>query len=95
MTALLSRLSISRRLSLIVISAVIVLAAVITLDAYNLRGEMMQEKKLKTEQLVQTATGVLQYYDSLAGAGGALALISGRSVADIDGLFAPLRLAAH
>lgn len=31
--------------------------------------------------------------DLQAGAGGALALISGRSVADVDGLFAPLRLA--
>ena len=32
--------------------------------------------------------------DLQAGAGGALALISGRSVADLDGLFAPLKLPA-
>ncbi len=69
MTALLSRLSISRRLSFIVVSAVIMLAAIITLQAYQLRGEMLQEKKLKTEQLVQTATGVVQYYYGLADRG--------------------------
>jgi trehalose 6-phosphate phosphatase len=46
-------------------------------------------------QEVKVETGLLELLDRLrAAAGGAIALVSGRSVEDIDGLFAPLVLPA-
>lgn len=66
MTAFTGHLTISRRLALIVTCAIIVLITIVTLNAYDLRREMIAEKQLKTKHLVQAASGVLKYYYGLA-----------------------------
>ncbi len=69
MHSLLSRLTISWRLSLIVTASVAVLFGLIVLNAYTLRDQLLAEKELKTRQLVQAATGVLDHFQQLAAAG--------------------------
>ncbi len=62
----LMRFSISVRLFLIVLAAVIALITLISLNALQLREEMMAEKRLKTRHLVESAYGTLEYYHKLS-----------------------------
>ncbi len=65
----LMRFPISVRLFLIVLAAVIALITLISLNALQLREEMMAEKRLKTRHLVESAYGTLEYYHKLGTTG--------------------------
>jgi methyl-accepting chemotaxis protein len=69
MSKLLMRFSISVRLFIIVLAAVVALIAMISLNALQLRDEMMAEKQLKTRHLVETAYGTLVHYHKLGSTG--------------------------
>ncbi|ORL62585.1 methyl-accepting chemotaxis protein [Pseudomonas putida] len=62
-------MSISRRLSLILLVAVGMLVAFALLMLRQLHGDLYQAKAEKTRHVVQTAAGVLAYYQGLEAAG--------------------------
>lgn len=69
MYRLLMRTRISIRLFLIVLASLIALATVISISVAQLHREMMDEKRLKTRHLVETAYGTLEYYHKMSGSG--------------------------
>ncbi|HSC82788.1 MAG TPA: methyl-accepting chemotaxis protein [Pseudomonas sp.] len=62
-------LPISRRLWLILLSSIVMLLALTGLMLKQLYGDLYAAKALKTQQVVETATGVLRYYQGLESAG--------------------------
>ncbi|BBT40285.1 Methyl-accepting chemotaxis protein 4 [Pseudomonas putida] len=62
-------MSISRRLSLILLVAVAMLVILGLLMLRQLHGDLYQAKAQKTQHVVQTAAGVLAYYQGLEAAG--------------------------
>lgn len=58
-------MSISRRLSLILLVAVAMLVILGLLMLRQLHGDLYQAKAQKTQHVVQTAAGVLAYYQGL------------------------------
>lgn len=58
-------MSISRRLWLILIVAVLMLLALGLLMLNQIHGDLYQAKRQQTQHVVQTASGVLSYYQSL------------------------------
>ncbi|AZE72836.1 Methyl-accepting chemotaxis sensor/transducer protein [Pseudomonas synxantha] len=58
-------MSISRRLWLILIVAVLMLLALGLLMLNQIRGDLYQAKRQQTQHVVQTASGVLSYYQNL------------------------------
>jgi methyl-accepting chemotaxis protein len=64
-----SNLSIKYKLLAIVVLAVVALAANMTVSAFTLGNSLDSEKRLKTRHVVETAYGVLEYYNRLSQAG--------------------------
>ncbi len=58
-------MSISRRLWLILIVAVLMLLALGLLMLNQIHGDLYQAKRQQTQHVVQTASGVLSYYQNL------------------------------
>lgn len=65
----LRNVSISRRLWLILIVAVLMLLTLGMLMLKQIHNDLYQAKAQKTQHVVQTANGVLAYYQSLETAG--------------------------
>ncbi|MGL4318831.1 MAG: methyl-accepting chemotaxis protein [Pseudomonas sp.] len=62
-------LPISRRLWLILLSSIVMLLALAGLMLQQIHGDLYAAKALKTQQVVETASGVLRYYQGLESAG--------------------------
>lgn len=69
MYKILSRTPISMRLFMIVLAALIALTTLITINAFQLHDEMLNEKRLKTRHLVETAYSTLEYFHDLGKSG--------------------------
>ncbi len=69
MYRILSRTPISMRLFMIVLAALIALTTLIAINASQLHDEMLNEKRLKTRHLVETAYSTLEYFRGLSKSG--------------------------
>ncbi len=69
MYKILSRTPISMRLFMIVLAALIALTTLIAINASQLHDEMLNEKRLKTRHLVETAYSTLEYFHGLSKSG--------------------------
>lgn len=69
MYKLLMRTPISVRLFLIVLTALLALTALISVNVTQLHQEMMDEKRLKTRHLVETAYSTLEHYHKMSNTG--------------------------
>jgi methyl-accepting chemotaxis protein len=65
-----SAMKIKTKLWIITIVALIGVAALSAVALVTLKDRMMEEKRIKTQHLIETAYGVLDYYHKLAQAGG-------------------------
>ena len=65
----LRKMSISQRLWLILIVALLTLVALGVMMLQQIHGDLYQAKAQKTQHVVQTAAGVLDYYQGLEAAG--------------------------
>ncbi len=65
MKKLLGNLKIQNKLRIIVFIAVAGLLVMETFSLLSLKGNLMEEKKLKTKHVVETASGVVEYYYKL------------------------------
>lgn len=69
MLKFLTNFRISRRLWLMVFTALVAIVAVMTLDALQLRDQMLIDKQTKTRHVVETAHGLFDYYHQQSSAG--------------------------
>lgn len=65
MISMLDRLTVVKKLWMIIGAALIGLAIIVVLAATSIRDSLIQEKQNKTKNLVQSAYGVLSYYQAL------------------------------
>jgi methyl-accepting chemotaxis protein len=66
---ILKNLKFRNKILLIISLMLIGISAVIALSLYELKHNLLEDRKVKTKHVVETAYGVLEYYDSLFKAG--------------------------
>ncbi len=70
MTAFLRNLKLQSKLQIIVVIAVFCLFLVEVVSLQSLKNNLLEEKKLKTKHVTETAFGVIEYYYKLFKEGG-------------------------
>ncbi len=80
MKDLLKNLSMTRKFLLLITMMLFGFISVTIVSAHYLRTSIVREKEMKTREIVETAGGILQYYDNLAKSG-KLSVDSARSAA--------------